>query len=720
MKIIYFLYNKTLRQAQGTGALYFLILFLIVNFSANAQKWQWAQKYGADGASYNNPYHMVLDSAGNAYVYGTYGNGTQIDTMELPWFASHDANTYVAKFASDGHCEWYRAINSQVNNDEAHFMTIKNNKLYLWGNVTIDNYYNTFFLDTTVYGGIITQQWLGWQYWKMFFPWNPSSYYDMIISLDLNGNILQKKFLSYNTRLNVLTTPNPSAFHIDEAGNYYVISTLGTYSSNKYVLYADTIALTDSLSYLYKGQHIMYKLSPSFQLLWNKPLITAKIGGNMDPQVSFRDVVSDNAGNMYYTGSVYLNSNNQFISTPETIMFDNTHGITFNNSPHSVMFLMKMDTSGTIQWLQHTTNYTPDSLNCAANASGFSLAYSVDEHKLFVSGYGQSKTKFTHDCVLFTPNDTLTTPYNYYFNPGAGNMGFIAIYDENGNFLNKMVSPVTRGSYLGNIAYHNHAVYGGMWWGDSLRFQNSWIVKPTNSVGYSYCKWNTQGELMDVKNVLRGTVNNPPTNPYETQLDPLGNMWVGGTLGTSLDFGGHQVSDWGVSYLARFNNQCDDTVQVKPTSGIQDTAFCINTNIQLIGNPNNVYYVWGNGNHTNTQTVNYAAAGTDSLFVVVYDGKCYWTDTIVLTINSCIGIDEVKENPMKIYPNPAVDFVNISLPQYYKDAQLSVLNSQGQIQYSAIISSKEFKVDVSHYATGIYIVLLKTGDGVFSRKVVRN
>ncbi len=299
-------------------------------------------------------------------------------------------------------------------------------------------------------------------------------------------------------------------------------------------------------------------------------------------------------------------------------------------------------------------------------------------------------------------------------------MGFIAVYDENGNFLNKMVSPVTRSSYLGNITYHNHAIYGGMLWVDSMRFQNSWLIKPTNSVGYSYCKWNMQGELMDVKNVLRGTVNNPPTNPYETQLDPLGNMWVGGTLGTSLDFGGHQVSDWGVSYLARFNNQCDDTVQVKPTSGIPDTAFCINTNIQLIGNPNNVYYVWGNGNHTNTQTVNYAAAGTDSLFVVVYDGKCYWTDTIVLTINSCIGIDEVKENPMKVFPNPADDFVNISLPQYYKDAQLSVLNSQGGVQYSAVINNKEFKVDVSHFATGIYIVLLKTGDGVFWRKVVRN
>ena len=280
--------------------------------------------------------------------------------------------------------------------------------------------------------------------------------------------------------------------------------------------------------------------------------------------------------------------------------------------------------------------------------------------------------------------------------------------------------PTTRASEIGSLAYHNHALYAGVRWLDSLQFQNTWFNLSTNTLGLSYCKWNTQGVLQNVKNINSALPSSQFTNPYKTQLDPLGNMWVGGRLTNMLDFGGHQVSDFGVSYLARFNNQCDDTVHVKPTSGIPDTAFCINTNIQLIGNPNNVYYVWGNGNHTNTQMVNYAAAGTDSLFVVVYDGKCYWTDTIVLTINSCIGIDEVKENPMKVFPNPAVDFVNISLPQYYKDALLSVLNSQGEVQYSAIINSKEFKVDVSHYATGIYIVLLKTGDGVFSRKVVRN
>ena len=422
------------------------------------------------------------------------------------------------------------------------------------------------------------------------------------------------------------------------------------------------------------------------------------------------DVVNDTSGNMYYTGYVSLNTSQMLISPPENVMFDNTHGIHFENSPFEQMFVMKMDTSGTIQWLKQTQNYMNDTTIDPVSAFGNYITYSKEENKIFISGLGTPKTKANPNYILFTPIDTLLYSYT---RSHLSTMSYIACYDTWGNFLWSKLPPVNRSCSIGNIEYHNHSLSAGLRWNDSIKIQNSWYTVPAGISAMSYCKWDTQGNLLDVKNLA--TTGN--SYPNITRIDQIGNLWAGGKLDNSLDFGGHIVSDYGVSYLARFNNQCSDTVQNKPTTGIPDTIICMNTNIQLIANPNNVYYQWQNGSHSNVYPINYSAAGTDSLFAVVYNGKCYWTDTIVVHINDCTGVEETKENPLLVYPNPADDILNISMPQYCNNAQLILFNATGQIQFSTSFSSKAYTLDVSHYAPGMYVVLLKTPERIYSRKV---
>ncbi len=678
-----------------------------------SQSWQWAQKYGADGPDYNEPLHMALDSAGDAYVFGTYGNGTQLNNTDLPWFASHDKNTYIAKFNKQGNCIWHKEINSQTISDYASYLQIKNNKIYLFGTVHFDNYYNTYFLDTTVYGGNLIYQWIYppiSQNFNMAFPWIPGCDFNVIIVFDLNGNIINKKFLCFNHFVNI-NQAGTNTLNIDKSNNMYLFGNLFTYGTSKNVLYVDTIAASDSISLLYENQPVLFKLSPQFNLLWYKRIVTAVNGNTYRPDIRIMDVVNDSTGNMYYTGYVSLIDAPLLISPPENVMFDNTHGIHFENSYDEVMFLMKLDTSGNIQWLKQTQNVLHDTTMDRAIALGNYISYCKEENKLYVSGFCVPKTKINPNYTLFTSTDTILYNYNRNY---IGGMEFIACFDTGGNFLWYKLPPVTISSDLGNLEYHNHALYAGLRWYDSLKFQNTWYsVSGSGVSGMSYCKWDTQGNLLDVKNLTStGT-----SYPNKTKLDAIGNMWVGGRLTNSLNFGSNTISDYGVSYLARYNNQCSDTVQNKPTTGIPDTIICMNTNIQLIANPNNVYYQWQNGSHSNVYPINYSAAGTDSLFAVVYNGKCYWTDTIVVHINDCTGVEETKENPLLVYPNPADDIINISMPQYCKDAQLTLLNATGQIQFSTSFSSKAYTLDVSHYAPGMYIVLLKTPEKVFSRKV---
>ncbi|MBO4876039.1 MAG: hypothetical protein J5542_12110, partial [Bacteroidales bacterium] len=62
----------------------FLSLILAISFIpfASAQEWQWAKRFGgSNGPSglNNYPHHLVLDDYGNAYMYGTYGGGTEFN-----------------------------------------------------------------------------------------------------------------------------------------------------------------------------------------------------------------------------------------------------------------------------------------------------------------------------------------------------------------------------------------------------------------------------------------------------------------------------------------------------------------------------------------------------------------------------------------------------------------------------------------------------------------
>ncbi len=85
-----------------------------------------------------------------------------------------------------------------------------------------------------------------------------------------------------------------------------------------------------------------------------------------------------------------------------------------------------------------------------------------------------------------------------------------------------------------------------------------------------------------------------------------------------------------------------------------------------------------------------------------------------------IGNENLNKPEFLIYPNPTTNFININLSQNYKDAQLSLLNSLGQEQYSTTFSGKEYKIDVKNMTSGIYVIRIKTGQHTEYRKVVKN
>jgi photosystem II stability/assembly factor-like uncharacterized protein len=87
------------------------------------------------------------------------------------------------------------------------------------------------------------------------------------------------------------------------------------------------------------------------------------------------------------------------------------------------------------------------------------------------------------------------------------------------------------------------------------------------------------------------------------------------------------------------------------------------------------------------------------------------------TINYSVTlINEKEEIHFEIYPNPALNDISI---EYSQDAIIEILNIQGQPEETITTFGKKTTIDVSAFPNGVYIVEVKTKNGVEVRKFIK-
>ena len=72
------------------------------------------------------------------------------------------------------------------------------------------------------------------------------------------------------------------------------------------------------------------------------------------------------------------------------------------------------------------------------------------------------------------------------------------------------------------------------------------------------------------------------------------------------------------------------------------------------------------------------------------------------------GISQKSVTTLKVYPNPAVNELNVVLTS--ENSTVSIYNAMGQKMDQVVVSGSEYKFDISSYAAGIYFV--KTGTSI--------
>lgn len=124
---------------------------------------------------------------------------------------------------------------------------------------------------------------------------------------------------------------------------------------------------------------------------------------------------------------------------------------------------------------------------------------------------------------------------------------------------------------------------------------------------------------------------------------------------------------------------------------------------------------------TTTLNIHYtpsvSATGTARYRYYIGDGTDF-EDSVDVQLNFLLGVKNLKPtSSISIAPNPAADFVVLSL-NGYENSSVKIIDILGNTVYSEdIINSK--KIDVSDYKSGVYFVILESSDAkITNRKLV--
>lgn len=135
------------------------------------------------------------------------------------------------------------------------------------------------------------------------------------------------------------------------------------------------------------------------------------------------------------------------------------------------------------------------------------------------------------------------------------------------------------------------------------------------------------------------------------------------------------------------------------------------------------YAVGGNGINSGTliQTVNGGTTWTIShttsktlnavYFTSAHTGYAVGENGTIYKYSSSTGIGEASPTIGSIFPNPSNGVFNLVLRSYEKGIKLLVTDITGQSIMQTNINSQQTSIDLSKYATGIYIVQVSYPDG---------
>jgi uncharacterized delta-60 repeat protein len=128
----------------------------------------------------------------------------------------------------------------------------------------------------------------------------------------------------------------------------------------------------------------------------------------------------------------------------------------------------------------------------------------------------------------------------------------------------------------------------------------------------------------------------------------------------------------------------------------------------------------GQGTYMITVAWDGEGSGTISVEEESINGCTGISDDFLVTIDDCTGIfDNESKSEITLYPNPANDYLTVSLASEVNSGEISVYNSTGQLILKTKFqdSKQELLINTSAFKKGVYLLKVQSGSAVLSTKM---
>jgi hypothetical protein len=87
--------------------------------------------------------------------------------------------------------------------------------------------------------------------------------------------------------------------------------------------------------------------------------------------------------------------------------------------------------------------------------------------------------------------------------------------------------------------------------------------------------------------------------------------------------------------------------------------------------------------------------------------------------NCTVGIHELMDDQLNIYPNPTKDIITIVLAENTKNTSITLIDNLGRTVYSNSFNNNTQSISLARFAKGVYTLIIRTNERVITKKIVK-
>ncbi len=152
-----------------------------------------------------------------------------------------------------------------------------------------------------------------------------------------------------------------------------------------------------------------------------------------------------------------------------------------------------------------------------------------------------------------------------------------------------------------------------------------------------------------------------------------------------------------------------------------DTNICANKSVTLDPGAGFDTYLWYDGTQTQTYTLDSTGIGLGGKYIAVTitDNGCTAKDSTLVLFHECTGIENVELNSaLRVYPNPASDFISIENTSKETILAIEILSIDGQL-VAKLEEDNLSRINITELSPGVYYLRIETENGIAIKKIIK-